>query len=64
MIHGLALQLRWRAAAVERDLDHGTRAELWLPVASGSAAVAAPEPAADAGASERRHVAASSTTIS
>ncbi len=52
MIHGLALQLKG-ALRLSSDLDHGTRAELWLPVASGSATVAAPEPAAEPGASER-----------
>jgi signal transduction histidine kinase len=52
MIHGLALQLRG-ALRLSSDLDHGTRAELWLPVASGSATAAAPEPAAEPGASER-----------
>ena len=32
MIHGLALQLKG-ALRLSSDLDHGTRAELWLPVA-------------------------------
>ena len=52
MIHGLALQLKG-ALRLPSELDHGTRAELWLPVANGSATVAAPEPAAEPGASER-----------
>ncbi len=52
MIHGLALQLKG-ALRLSSDLGHGTRAELWLPVAHGSAAVATPELAADLDAREQ-----------
>jgi signal transduction histidine kinase len=52
MIHGLALQLKG-ALRLSSALDHGTRAELWLPVASCSATVAATEPAEESGVSER-----------
>ena len=52
MIHGLALQLKG-ALRLSSDLGHGTRAELWLPVASGAATAVAPEPRRGVGASER-----------
>ncbi|HET6194991.1 MAG TPA: ATP-binding protein [Acetobacteraceae bacterium] len=45
MIHGLALQLRG-ALRLFSEPGHGTRAELWLPVANGHAARTSADPAA------------------
>jgi len=53
MIHGLALQLKG-ALRLYSDIAHGTRAELWLPVANGKAASASAEPAVGAPPSRRR----------
>ncbi len=53
MIHGLALQLKG-ALRLYSETGRGTRAELWLPIANGSAATAVPEPA-DAVSASRRH---------
>jgi signal transduction histidine kinase/CheY-like chemotaxis protein len=44
MIHGLALQLKG-ALRLFSEPGHGTRAELWLPVANGHVADAVSEPA-------------------
>ncbi|MGZ5906323.1 MAG: ATP-binding protein [Reyranella sp.] len=52
MIHGLALQLKG-ALRLSSEIGRGTRAELWLPIANGSAAVVAPEPADGVGTSKR-----------
>ena len=54
MIHGLALQLKG-ALRLNSEVGRGTRAELWLPIANGSATAAAPEPA-DGGGMSKRHV--------
>jgi signal transduction histidine kinase len=54
MIHGLALQLKG-ALRLHSEVGHGTRAELWLPVANGTTAAAAPEAASDSDVS-RRHL--------
>ena len=53
MIHGLALQLKG-ALRLDSDVGRGTRAELWLPVASGTAAVETPEATMDPSASKRQ----------
>jgi len=53
MIHGLALQLKG-ALRLLSDVGRGTRAELWLPVANGAAATAAPDSQAEANVSKRR----------
>ena len=53
MIHGLALQLKG-ALRLHSEMGRGTRAELWLPIANGSAAKAVPE-SADAVSASRRH---------
>jgi signal transduction histidine kinase/CheY-like chemotaxis protein len=53
MIHGLALQLKG-ALRLLSDVGRGTRAELWLPVASGAAAPAAPDSQPEASVSKRR----------
>ena len=53
MIHGLALQLKG-ALRLHSEQGHGTRAELWLPVANGKAAAAAADAEADADTSRRR----------
>jgi signal transduction histidine kinase len=53
MIHGLALQLKG-ALRLLSDVGHGTRAELWLPVANGAAAAAAPDSQPEASVSKRR----------
>ena len=44
MIHGLALQLKG-ALRLFSEPGRGTRAELWLPVADGTATAASVEPA-------------------
>ena len=54
MIHGLALQLKG-ALRLHSEVGRGTHAELWLPVANGKAATAAPEAASDPDVS-RRHL--------
>jgi signal transduction histidine kinase len=53
MIHGLALQLKG-ALRLLSDIGRGTRAELWLPVASGAVAAAAPDSQLEADVSKRR----------
>jgi signal transduction histidine kinase/CheY-like chemotaxis protein len=53
MIHGLALQLKG-ALRLLSDVGRGTRAELWLPLASGAAAAAAPDSQPEADVSKRR----------
>jgi signal transduction histidine kinase len=53
MIHGLALQLKG-ALRLLSDVGRGTRAELWLPVASGAAVAAAPDSQPEADVSKRR----------
>jgi signal transduction histidine kinase/CheY-like chemotaxis protein len=53
MIHGLALQLKGALRLVS-DVGRGTRAELWLPVANGAAASAAPDSQPEADVSKRR----------
>ncbi len=53
MIHGLALQLKG-ALRLFSEQGHGTRAELWLPIANGHADVVAPEQPAAVQAT-RRH---------
>ena len=53
MIHGLALQLKG-ALRLYSDVDRGTRAELWLPVANGKAAVAATDSEAGTHQTRRR----------
>jgi signal transduction histidine kinase len=53
MIHGLALQLKG-TLRLYSDMGRGTRAELWLPVADGKAAVRAQEASPNAGTSRRR----------
>jgi signal transduction histidine kinase/CheY-like chemotaxis protein len=55
MIHGLALQLKG-ALRLFSEPGHGTRAELWLPVANGHAAHVAAEPAAAEHPTKRRGV--------
>jgi signal transduction histidine kinase len=53
MIHGLALQLKG-ALRLLSDIGRGTRAELWLPVANGATAAAAPDSQPEADVSKRR----------
>jgi signal transduction histidine kinase len=53
MIHGLALQLKG-ALRLQSDVGRGTRAELWLPVANGKAAVETPDAAPHASVSKRQ----------
>jgi signal transduction histidine kinase/CheY-like chemotaxis protein len=53
MIHGLALQLKG-ALRLDSDIGRGTRAELWLPVASGKAAAATADAEPGADPSKRR----------
>ncbi len=53
MIHGLAQQLKG-ALRLFSTPGHGTRAELWLPVAHGAAIPAGPEPAAETSDEKRR----------
>jgi signal transduction histidine kinase/CheY-like chemotaxis protein len=53
MIHGLALQLKG-ALRLLSDVGRGTRAELWLPVASGAAVAAVPDSQPEADVSKRR----------
>jgi signal transduction histidine kinase/CheY-like chemotaxis protein len=55
MIHGLALQLKG-ALRLFSEPGRGTRAELWLPVASGHAAHALSEPATAEQPARRRGV--------
>jgi signal transduction histidine kinase/CheY-like chemotaxis protein len=54
MIHGLALQLKG-ALRLFSEPGHGTRAELWLPIADGQAVAMSVEPAAAEHAA-RRHI--------
>ncbi len=54
MIHGLALQLKG-ALRLFSEPGHGTRAELWLPIADGSAVATSVEAAA-AEQAPRRHI--------
>jgi signal transduction histidine kinase len=53
MIHGLALQLKG-ALRLLSAVGHGTRAELWLPVAHGAAVATAPDSQPEADVSKRR----------
>jgi len=53
MIHGLALQLKG-ALRLLSDVGRGTRAELWLPVATGAAVTAATDSQPEADVSKRR----------
>ena len=53
MIHGLAQQLKG-ALRLFSTPGHGTRAELWLPVAHGAAIPAGPEPAGETSDEKRR----------
>ncbi len=53
MIHGLALQLKG-ALRLQSEIGRGTRAELWLPVASGKVVVEMPDAAPDARVSKRQ----------
>jgi signal transduction histidine kinase len=55
MIHGLALQLKG-ALRLFSEPGHGTRAELWLPVADGYVVSATSEPAAPEHPAKRRCV--------
>jgi len=53
MIHGLAMQLKG-ALRLYSDVGHGTRAELWLPVANGKAHLAVTDADPDTHPSKRR----------
>ena len=53
MIHGLAMQLKG-ALRLYSDVGHGTRAELWLPVANDKAYLAATDTDSDTHPSRRR----------
>jgi signal transduction histidine kinase/CheY-like chemotaxis protein len=53
MIHGLALQLKG-ALRLFSEPGHGTRAELWLPIADGPAVAVSVEPAAAEHAARRQ----------